>query len=73
MNNVTINQEVRLSEHFKLAELCKTSVATVDRNIPSHAAIENLKRLSGWLEMLREEYNKRYSLPPSPLRREGGL
>ena len=38
--NVTINQEVRLSEHFKLAELCKTSVKTKDGNIPSHVAIE---------------------------------
>ncbi len=61
--NVTINQEVRLSEHFKLAELCKTSVATVDRNIPSHAAIENLKRVCSWLEKLRARVNP---LPTSP-------
>jgi hypothetical protein len=61
--NVTINQEVRLSEHFKLAELCKTSVRTADGNIPSHAAIENLKRLSGWLEKLRARVNP---LPTSP-------
>ena len=63
MTNVTINQEVRLSEHFKLAELCKTSVRTADGNIPSHAAIENLKRLSGWLEKLRARVNP---LPTSP-------
>ena len=50
MTNVTINQEVRLSEHFTLAELCKTSVKTKDGNIPSHVAIENLKRLTGWLD-----------------------
>jgi len=61
MTNVTINKQVRLSEHFTLAELCKTSVRTADRNIPSHAAIENLKRLCGWLEMLRSEWNKRYA------------
>ena len=67
MNNVTINQEVRLSEHFKLAELCKTSVRTADGNIPSHAAIENLKRLSGWLEMLRSEWNNRYGDGDDPI------
>ena len=67
MNNVTINQEVRLSEHFKLAELCKTSVRTADGNIPSHAAIENLKRLCGWLEMLRSEWNSRYGDGDDPI------
>jgi uncharacterized protein YcbK (DUF882 family) len=67
MTNVTINQEVRLSEHFKLAELCKTSVRTADGNIPSHAAIENLKRLCGWLEMLRDEWNKRYGDGDDPV------
>ena len=65
--NVEINQEVRLSEHFKLAELCKTSVRTADGNIPSHAAIENLKRLSGWLEMLRSEWNNRYGDGDDPV------
>ena len=67
MNNVTINQEVRLSEHFTLAELCKTSVRTADGNIPSHAAIENLKRLCGWLEMLRSEWNSRYGDGDDPI------
>ena len=65
--NVTINNQVRLSEHFKLAELCKTSVRTADGNIPSHAAIENLKRLSGWLEMLRSEWNNRYGDGDDPI------
>ena len=67
MNDVTINQEIRLSEHFKLAELCKTSVRTADGNIPSHATIENLKRLCGWLEMLRDEWNKRYGDGDDPI------
>ncbi len=66
MTEVSINKQARLSEHFTLAELCKTSVKTKDGNIPSHVAIENLKRLTGWLEMLRDEYNKRYSLPLTP-------
>ena len=43
----------RLSPHFTLGELCKTSAITADGNIPSHVHIENMKRLCGWLEMLR--------------------
>ena len=31
-------------------------------NIPSHEAIANLKRLCGWLEVLRERYNAKYCL-----------
>ena len=42
MTVVSINKQVRLSEHFTLAELCKTSAKTTDRNIPSHVHIENL-------------------------------
>ena len=60
MEAVSINKSMRLSEHFTLAELCKTSHKTKDGNIPSRVAIENLKRLCGWLEMLRSEWNKRY-------------
>ena len=55
----------RLSPHFTLAEMCKTSAKTADGNIPSHVHIENLKRLCGWLEELRERYNLRYVLPLS--------
>ena len=46
---------LRLSPHLTLGELCKTSVKTADGNIPSHVHIENLKRLTGWLETLRDE------------------
>jgi hypothetical protein len=53
MTNVEINKQAKLSEHFTLGELCKTSVKTADGNIPSHVHIENLKRLCGWLEQLR--------------------
>ena len=51
---------VRLSPHFTLGELCKTSYDTLDKNIPSRVAIENLKRICGWLEILRERYNALY-------------
>ena len=58
MKEVTIN----LSEHFTLAEMCKTEVKL--KNVPNEAQIENLKRLCGWLEMLRKRYNERYVIPP---------
>ena len=61
MNNVEINKQARLSEHFTLGEMCKTSARTPDGNIPSRVHIENLKRLCGWLEELR-----RRSLTPNP-------
>ena len=51
---------LRLSPHFTLGELTKTSYITADGNIPSHVAIENLRRLCGWLEILRERYNQKY-------------
>ena len=37
--------------------MCKTSVKTADGNIPSHVHIENLKRLTKWLEQLRQRCN----------------
>ena len=57
----------RLSPHFTLGELCKTSAKTQDGNIPSHVHIENLKRLCGWLEMLRDEWNRRYGEGDDPI------
>ena len=67
-----------LTPHFTLAEMCKTSAKTADgrsaqgdallaKNIPSHVHIENLKRLCGWLEMLRSEWNKRYGEGDDPI------
>ncbi len=67
MNNVEINKQARLSEHFTLGEMCKTSAKTTDGNIPSHVHIENLKRLCGWLEKLRSEWNKRYGEGDDPI------
>ena len=60
MSSVTINKDIKLSPHFTLGELCKTSYHTSDGNIPSHVAIENLKRLCIWLELLRDQYNELY-------------
>ena len=61
MNNVSM----KLSEHFSLAEMCKTS-ANLD-NVPNEAQVENLKRLCGWLEMLRSEWKKRYGEGNDPI------
>ena len=60
MTEVSINKQVKLSEHFTLGELCKTGVKTADGNIPSHVHIENLKRVCEWLEELRRRYNQQY-------------
>ena len=67
MTEVSINKQARLSQHFTLGELCKTSVKTADGNIPSRVHIENLKRVCGWLEMLRDEYNRRYGEGNDPI------
>ena len=58
---------IRLTPHFTLGEMTKTKYKTKDGNIPSHVAIENLKRLCRWLEMLRSEWNKRYGEGNDPI------
>ena len=47
--------------------MCKTSAKTADGNIPSHVHIENLRRLCSWLEMLRDEWNRRYGEGNDPI------
>ena len=64
MTEVSLNKQAKLSEHFSLGELTKTSVKSLDGNIPSHEVIENLKRLCPWLEELRYTYNSLYCLKP---------
>jgi len=61
MKEVNINEKMKLSEHFTLGELTKTSYITSDGNIPSRVAIENLKRIcEDWLEDLRYSQNTLY-------------
>ena len=61
MNKVSINKDMKLSEHFSLGELTKTSYITSDGNIPSRKAIENLKNIcENWLEDLRYSQNTLY-------------
>ena len=61
-----MNKQAKLSPHFTLGELTKTSYHTLDGNIPNRVAIENLKRICGWLEILRERYNRKYGETNSP-------
>ena len=58
---VQLNSNAKLSEHFKLGEFTKSSSHPEVYNIPSHEAIANLKRVCGWLEVLRKRYNERYN------------
>ena len=44
---------MQLSEHFSLGEFTKSSYPEV-YNIPSHVAIENMRRVCVWLEALRQ-------------------
>jgi len=55
------NEEMRLSEHFSLRELCKTKTGI--ENVPNEEQVNNLKRVCGWLEQLRRRWN---SLTPDP-------
>jgi hypothetical protein len=61
MKEVEINKQAKLSEHFSLGEMTKTSYHPQDGNIPSRVHIENLINLcENWLEELRYRYNMLY-------------
>ncbi len=49
------DETIKLSEHFTLAELCKTKSGI--KNVPNEAQVENLRRVCRWLEELRLRYN----------------
>jgi len=55
----------RLSPHFTLGEMTKTSVRA--KNVPNAAQVENLKRVCRWLEMLRSRWNMMYGEGDDPL------
>ena len=59
------NEEMKLSEHFSLAELCKTRTGI--ENVPNEAQVENLKRLCQWLEQLRRRWNNLYGEGDDPI------
>ena len=57
---IQLNSKAQLSEHFTLGEFMISRSHPDIYNIPTHEAIENLKRLCQWLEALRARYNERY-------------
>ena len=61
-----------LSPNFTLGEMTKSSSHPEVYNIPSHEAIENLKRVCGWLEVLRERAaSPGPTASPGPSKRRG--
>ena len=62
---IQLNSGAKLSPHFTLGEMTKSSSHPEIYNIPSHEAIANMKRLCGWLEVLRERAS------PGPSKRRG--
>ena len=60
-----MNKETKLSEHFSLAELCKTNTGI--ENVPNEAQVENLKRVCRWLERLRKRWNDKYGDGDDPI------
>ena len=67
MQQVTINKEAKLSPHFSLGELTRSSSHPEIYNIPSRVHIENLKRVTVWLEVLREQWNRLYGEGDDPI------
>ena len=65
MNEVSINKNARLSEHFTLAELTKTKTGI--ENVPNEDQVNNLKRRCGWLEQLRRRWNNLYGDGDDPI------
>ena len=60
-----MNKNVKLSPHFTLGELCKTSVRM--ENVPNEAQVENLQRVCRWLERLRRRWNDLYGEGDDPI------
>ena len=69
---IQLNSGAKLSPHFTLGEMTKSSSHPEVYNIPSHEAIANMKRLCGWLEVLRERYNEKYGVGEEPIRINSG-
>lgn len=59
------NEEMKLSEHFSLAELCKTKTGI--SNVPNEEQVDNLRRVCRWLEQLRRRWNNLYGEGDDPI------
>ena len=60
-----MEKNMKLAEHFTLGEMTKTSTGLA--NVPNEAQVKNLMRLCSWLEMLRDEWNRRYGDGDDPI------
>ena len=69
---IQLNSGAKLSPHFTLGEMTKSSSHPEVYNIPSHEAIANMKRVCEWLEVLRERYNAKYGVGEEPIRINSG-
>ena len=65
---IQLNSGAKLSPHFTLGEMTKSSSHPEVYNIPSHEAIANLTNLTKWLEVLRKRYNAKYGVGEEPIR-----
>lgn len=57
---------MKLTEHFTLDEMMRTSVKGAV-NVPTQEALGNLRRVCQWLERLRSEWNRRYGEGDDPV------
>ena len=71
MEIVQLKSNAKLSEHFTLGEFTKSGSHPEVYNIPSHEAIENMKRLCIWLEELRERASPGPTASPGPSKGRG--
>ena len=60
-----INTNMKLSEHFSLAELTKTKTGI--SNVPNEEQVNNLRRVCQWLEKLRKRWNDLYGEGDDPI------
>ena len=60
-----MDKKKKLSPHFTLGEMTKTSYHLLEGNTPDSQAMDNLRNLcENWLEELRYSYNTLYCLKP---------
>ncbi len=53
--------KTKLTPHFTLGEMTRSTSHPEIYNVPPPAYVDNLTRVCGWLEKLREQYNRLYS------------
>ena len=56
-----IDPKTKLTPHFTLGEMTRSSSHPEIYNVPSYAVVDNLTRVCQWLEKLRQAYIERYN------------